>query len=135
MNMSQQIPADLQELRDELSRAGAILSSAKTFYEQCRQRLVAHPLWQQSVTVKPFGSRDFAGLRAEVREYRKWDNGQLAELKQKVPASLWPFKTEFKEDKRAAKMLAERHPELWAELKEALTITAGTPAFTVPKED
>jgi len=126
---------NLDQLRADYVRALEIYRSAKAHLEERRQALTSCPEWGNSIAEKPFGSRDFAGLRAEVREYRKWDKSHLTAMRERIPANLWPFKTEYKEDKKAAKELAMRHPELWAELQRGLSVTAGAPSFSLAKGD
>jgi len=38
-----------------------------------------------------------------------------------VPANLWPFQIEYKEDKRKTSTLAEQHPSHYYKLAEGLT--------------
>ncbi|MGI9304937.1 MAG: hypothetical protein ACR2RB_19865 [Gammaproteobacteria bacterium] len=63
---------------------------------------------------------------------RKWDQAQLTHAAKTIEPQYWPFKTEWKEDRAAARLIEERWPDLWAELlAPALTLTPKKPAFTV----
>ncbi|MGI9305430.1 MAG: hypothetical protein ACR2RB_22420 [Gammaproteobacteria bacterium] len=63
---------------------------------------------------------------------RKWDQGQLASAVKTIEPQYWPFKTEWKEDRAATRLIEERWPDLWTELlMPALTLTPKKPAFTV----
>jgi hypothetical protein len=62
---------------------------------------------------------------------RKWDQAKLTELKQGIKHEYWPFRIEWKEDKKASDTIAERFPELWNEIQTALTTRAKKPSFSI----
>ena len=61
--------------------------------------------------------------KVEYRLKKSWDQDYVAKIhaEGKVPANLWPFQIEYKEDKRKTSTLAEQHPSHYYKLAEGLT--------------
>ena len=64
-----------------------------------------------------------ADIKVEYRLKKSWDQDYVAKIhaEGKVPANLWPFQIEYKEDKRKTSTLAEQHPSHYYKLAEGLT--------------
>ena len=64
-----------------------------------------------------------ADIKVEYRLKKSWDQDYVAKVhaEGKVPANLWPFQIEYKEDKRKTSTLAEQHPSHYYKLAEGLT--------------
>ncbi|MCP4477813.1 MAG: hypothetical protein GY818_06955 [Planctomycetaceae bacterium] len=88
----------------------------------------------QSVTEKTFGARSFSSISMNIPERRKWDHKGLTGAFLSMPNEYFPFRIEFKEDRKAVQLLAENRPELYAEIKDFLTIETGNPSFSAPKK-
>ena len=71
------------------------------------------------VTLDDFDS----DIKVEYRLKKSWDQDYVAKIhaEGKVPANLWPFQIEYKEDKRKTSTLAEQHPSHYYKLAEGLT--------------
>jgi len=65
---------------------------------------------------------------------QKWDHAALAEIKLKVADNFWPFRTEYKLDKKRLDALQDMHPDLYSHLIDNLTITPRRPTVTIKPE-
>lgn len=81
--------------------------------------------------IQTAGMLKLDGITVSYGLDRKWDQAKLAELKQGIKHEYWPFKIEWKEDKKASDTIAERFPELWKEIQTALTTKPKKPSFTI----
>ena len=81
--------------------------------------------------IQTAGMLKLDGITVSYGLDRKWDQAKLTELKQGIKHEYWPFKIEWKEDKKASDTIAERFPELWNEIQTALTTKPKKPSFTI----
>ena len=81
--------------------------------------------------IQTAGMLKLDGITVSYGIDRKWDQAKLTELKQGIKQEYWPFKIEWKEDKKASDTIAERFPELWSEIKTALTTKPKKPSFSI----
>lgn len=77
------------------------------------------------------GSIKLDGLTVTYGVDRKWDQAKLTELRQTIKTEYWPFRIEWKEDKKASDLVAERFPGLWEQLTPALTTKPKKPSFSI----
>ncbi len=78
----------------------------------------------------PLGSTVNAGpLSVSVREKRVWDQDHLEELHFTYGTTAWPFKLEWKEDRKLSRALEELAPDVWVALRTALTVTPARPSW------
>ena len=61
---------------------------------------------------------------------RSWDHDHLVELRAQIVTEFFPFKLEFKEDRKASKIIEDRFPDLWEKIKPALTTKPKKPSFS-----
>jgi hypothetical protein len=71
------------------------------------------------------------GLTISTGYTRKWDQTKLTTLAVCIDPSYWPFKTEWREDRKASRVFEERFPDLWKHVSSALTLTEKKPSVTV----
>ena len=82
--------------------------------------------------LKEHGTTNIHGLKIVTGYNRKWDQEQLAELvARQIPIKLFPFKTEYKEDRAKSKYIENNEPEVWAEIQKALTLTPKKPSVSI----
>jgi hypothetical protein len=77
------------------------------------------------------GSVSTDGVTVRTSFYRKWDQDRLTQLSEAIDPAYWPFKVEWKEDRKASRVFEERFPELWRHVANALTLTPAKPAVKV----
>lgn len=94
-------------------------------------RLEVEEKINQHFGIQTAGMLKLDGITVTYGLDRKWDQAKLSELKQTIKHEYWPFKIEWKEDKKAADVIAERFPELWKEIQTALTTKPKKPSFTI----
>lgn len=82
------------------------------------------------VDLKPEGVTRIGALAVDCGYARKWDNDGLTLLKEGFPFELWPFKTEWKEDRKGTRWIETNAPELWRQIEPALTIKDRKPSFS-----
>lgn len=117
------------ESLDDLIAAWRGCKAAETAYNKDRLAIEAKIL--AIVGTDTTGSMQIDGLTIQFGMDRKWDQDRLAELQPKIMPEFWPFKTEFREDRKAARLVEERFPDLWAELQHALTTKPRKPCFAI----
>lgn len=133
-----------QEKAIALAKCWRLLKAEEA--EKAKQRkdiekeLAALEVFEQSIKEKPFGARPLVPefLNCSVSEKRDWDQDQLFHLYTTddlyADPENWPFDIVFKENRAKTKKLAEEKPEVWANLKPLLTVSAGNPSFTAIKK-
>jgi hypothetical protein len=93
------------------------------------EEIAAHP--EVIASLKPSGTSKIGELfEVTTKETRKWDQAKLADLAKGIKPEYWPFKPEFKEVRAESKTIENKFPDLWKEIREALTIV---PAKTAVK--
>jgi len=85
--------------------------------------------------LKEEGTTRIGDLKLATGFTRRWDQDKLTNMIHDIRAEYWPFRTEFKEDRKASKVLAERFPELWQTLSPALTLTPRKPSITIDRKE
>lgn len=114
---------------DDLIAAWRGCKAAEAQYN--KDRLAIEDKILALVGTKTTGSEKLDGLTIQFGIDRKWDQAKLTELKQGIKQEYWPFKIEWKEDKKASDTIAERFPELWSEIQTALTTKPKKPSFSI----
>lgn len=114
---------------DDLIAAWRGCKAAEKQYNQDRLAIEEKILGIVGVRVE--GSEKLDGLTIQYGLDRKWDQEQLIALQPTVKPEYWPFKTEYKEDRKAAQVIEDRFPELWEEIKTALTTKQKKPSFSI----
>lgn len=74
-------------------------------------------------------------IKISVGLTENWSQAKLVALAKEVPAEQFPFKSEFKCDKKALNKLAVDHPDTYRKIFPALTTKPKKPAFTVVEND
>jgi hypothetical protein len=77
------------------------------------------------------GTINADGITVRTSMTRKWDQAKLTSLAAAIDPSYWPFRAEWKEDRKASRVFEERFPELWKHVSSALTLTPDKPAVKV----
>lgn len=119
----------LEQLRQQLREAKAAEAEATLQRIGIEEAILHHPRVESELSDE--GTVTIDGVIKVATGYtRKWDQQQLSKFYQQVEPAYWPFKTEFKEDRKAARVVEERFPELWDRLRQALTLTPRKPTVT-----
>lgn len=136
MNLAHAIhPIDtpLDQLVEELNQAKADEEAAKAARLRLEERVLAHPDIAAQLKEEGTTSCTTAAGKLSVTTgfTRAWDQAELDRLAKMVSPEFWPFKAEWKEDRKASRTFEERWPDLWAELRQALTLKPRKPTVTV----
>lgn len=76
------------------------------------------------------GSAKLGDLKVSTGFTRTWDTDILTQIYRKKP-EVFPFKVEWKEDRRLTSKLESNSPEIMAIYAEALTIKTRKPSFSL----
>lgn len=120
----------LNEAIDNLAAAKANMNAAKLALADAESAV----LDLVNGSLKDEGTTRLGDLKVVTGYTRKWDQGKLANLIHDIRAEYFPFRVEYKEDRKASKVLAERFPELWQTLSPALTLTPRKPSITIERK-
>ena len=71
------------------------------------------------------------GLSISTGYTRKWDQKLLTQMAGAIDEAYWPFRSEWKEDRKASRTFEERFPDLWKHISAALTLTEKKPSVSV----
>lgn len=119
----------LTTLYFELLAASQAEQEANRLRITIEEEIATHP--EVIANLKPSGTSKIGELfEVTIKETRKWDQGKLADLAKGIKPEYWPFKPEFKEVRAESKTIENKIPDLWKEIREALTIV---PAKTAVK--
>ena len=77
------------------------------------------------------GTVNFDSLKVATGFTRKWNHEALGVVAAKIRGEFWPFRVEYKEDRKASRMVEERFPGLWDDIRPALTLTPKKPYIAV----
>ena len=83
------------------------------------------------IETKPEGTTKVGAMTISTGFSRSWDQDKLDDLRASVRGEYWPFAREWKEDRKAARVIEERFPDLWKRINEALTLKPKKPTFSV----
>lgn len=122
----------LARLIDDLRRAKADEHAAKLARLEAEDALLAHPTIARELVDE--GTVTVGDVKVTTKLSRSWDQSALAAIQSRIDPAYWPFKTEFKEDRRASRVFEERFGLLWAELRQALTLKPAKPAVALVGE-
>jgi|GEM_PF-6243342 len=87
--------------------------------------------FKTSTNEKAFGSRALTNsLSMNIPAKRTWDHKGVNTAFFDMPSDLFPFKIQFKEDRKMVQELAEYHPAEYEKIKHHLTISHGSPSFS-----
>ncbi|CAN5149135.1 hypothetical protein BH10PLA2_BH10PLA2_19870 [soil metagenome] len=76
------------------------------------------------------------GLKIVTSFAEEWDQEALADAERAWSAPVpFPFETVYKADARAVAYIRERLPEVYASIREALTLKPKKPAFSLSDKD
>lgn len=117
---------------DELSNLLAAWRGCKEAEKQYNaDRLAIEERILEVVGMQNTGSVKLDGVAISYGLDRKWDQAKLTDLQPGIKAEYWPFRIEWKEDKKASDIIADRFPELWDEIQQALTTKPKKPTFSI----
>lgn len=120
----------LEQLRERLRETKAVEAEATLARIAIEEAILTHPRVASELSDE--GTVTVDGVVKVTTGYtRKWDQAQLAEIAPGIDPAYWPFKAEFKEDRKAARVVEERFPDLWAQVRKALTLTPRKPTVAV----
>lgn len=125
----------LTELKQQLVSLKQQEEEIKAHRLNLERAIVQHP--DIAPQLKDEGTHSAYGVKVSTGYTRKWDQDALDRAAQHVSPSFWPFKTEFKEDRRMMRVVEERFPDLYAQhLSPALTLTPRKPTVSIvePKD-
>lgn len=117
-----ELVSDLEHLKD--AEDNARLNRIRK-----EQQILDHP--EVASVIKDEGSVTVDRLGITTGYTRKWDQKALERLEREVAGDYWPFKTEFKEERAHTRRIEENNPDLWAQLREALTLNPKKPGLTI----
>lgn len=118
--MNEKAPA-LSDLEAQWLAAYQSEQDAKNLRNKIAQKILEHPEVIESFNAKEFGARTIGALELKREEKRSWDQAQVIALTEKLSPSEFPFKIEFKEDRKASAALAQNSPAIWALFLPALS--------------
>jgi len=82
--------------------------------------------------LKDQGTTNLHGLKIVTGYNRKWSQEQLRQLvDQGIPPKLFPFKVEYKEDRKLSNYIENNEPEVWEVIAKALTLTPKKPSVSI----
>lgn len=110
----------LADLQKQLAWAKAQESAARDARIAAEEAILAHP--DVVAVLKDEGSVTVEGVRVTTGYTRAWDQGVLQETAKQVSPEYWPFKAEWKEDRRRTRDIEANTPDLWALISPALTV-------------
>lgn len=127
-------PTDvLARLVDDLRRAKANAHAAKLAVLEAEDALLAHPAIAREL--KDEGTITVGDVKVTTKLTRSWNQKALAEISERIDPAWFPFKTEFKEDRKASRVVEERFPDLWHEVRAALTLKPAKPSVALVGEE
>jgi hypothetical protein len=124
-------PTDvLARLVEDLRRAKANEQAAKLARLEAEEALLAHPAVAREL--KDEGTITVGdAVKVTTKLSRSWDQAQLVAISKQIDSAWFPFKTEYKEDRKASRVVEERFPALWDELRQALTLKPAKPSVSL----
>lgn len=129
MNDETELTQDQIKTLNELMAAWNMARAAEKQFQE--DRLSCEEQILEIVGTQTCGSQKLGSMTISYGIDRKWDQAKLTELSQTVKAEYWPFRIEWKEDKKASDIIAERFPALWDEIQTALTTKPKKPSFSI----
>lgn len=126
--MPEQIPS-LDELADMWLAAKGVEVGAIERRRELEESILEHPDVVDKLVDE--GTTTVGRVKVSTGFTRAWDQQQLDTLSSDVNEEFWPFKDEWKEDRRASRVIEERFPDLWAQIRNALTIKPRKPTISV----
>ena len=120
--------ATLDDLATELEQAKQNESGARARRLEIEESILSHPAM---APLPDEGTTHCGPFKIVTRHTRKWGQEELAALHQEIDDAYWPFRTEWKEDRKAVSVLSGRFPDLWERIHHALTLTPSKPTITI----
>ena len=129
--MSDEIELTQEQIKtlNELMAAWNMSRAAEKQFQE--DRLLCEAQILEIVGMKSAGSKKLGSMTISYGLDRKWDQAKLTDLQPGIKAEYWPFRIEWKEDKKASDIIADRFPELWDEIQQALTTKPKKPTFSI----
>lgn len=128
MNDTTNMPT-LDTLAERLAVARQAESAARDRRIELEQMICTHPDVAPQLTDE--GTVTVGTLKVRTGFTRSWDQKALDAISVDVAEEYWPFKAEWKEDRKAARVIEERFPDLWEAIRGALTLKPSKPAVTI----
>lgn len=122
----------LAYLAGKLAAAKREEAAARTARIAVEEEILAHPAIK--LQLRDEGTVTAEGVKVTTKLARSWDQEMLAELAKTFDPAWFPFRAEWKEDRRASRVLEERFPDLARELGQALTLKPAKPAVSLASE-
>lgn len=129
MNNEIELTQEQIKTLNELMAAWNMSRAAEKQFQEDRLLYEAQIL--EIVGMKSAGSKKLGSMTISYGLDRKWDQAKLTDLQPSIKAEYWPFRIEWKEDKKASDIIADRFPELWDEIQQALTTKPKKPTFSI----
>lgn len=116
----------LEQLASDLEVARAELDACKGRVAQAESLIVDHPKFVE--LRREEGAVSIGPLSVSYGLTRKWDQALVAEIAKDINPAFLPFNVEYKEDRRAMKVLTAAMPDLEKRFEPALTETPRKPS-------
>lgn len=120
----------ITELAEALRAAKAAEHEAREQRLAVEAAILEHPA--VAAQIKDEGTATIDKMIKVTTGYtRAWDPAVLHTMSAEVDPAFWPFRPEWKEDRKLARRIEEHHPDLWERLREALTIKPRKPTVSL----
>ena len=118
----------LESLLADWRQAKADEEAANALRLEIERELLDHP--EVRGALKEEGTVTVGPVKVTTGFTRAWDQAQLGALHAEIADASWPFAAEWREDRKAARVVEERFPELWARIRAALTLKPKKPTVS-----
>lgn len=122
----------LDRLVEELRQAKEHEQAAKLARLEAEDAILAHPAVTRELVDE--GTVTVGDVKVTTKLTRSWDQKALTEIAEQIDPAWFPFKTELKEDRKASRVVEERFPDLWHEIRQALTLKPAKPSVVLVGE-
>jgi hypothetical protein len=122
------VTRSLDALLVDWRQAKADEEAANALRVEIERELLEHP--EVRAALKEEGTVTVGPIKVTTGFTRAWDQERLAALHREIADAYWPFAAEWREDRKAARVVEERFPELWAQIRPALTLKPRKPTVS-----
>ena len=120
---------NLDDLAAELATAKSREVGAIAHRREIETAILSHP--DVAGLIKDEGTLTIGPVKVVTGYTRAWDQAELEQLAKVTRPEYFPFKTEYKEDRRASRTYEERFPDLYEDFRKALTLKPKKPVVSV----
>jgi hypothetical protein len=121
---------NLADLKNQLLAAKKAEDEAKAARVFIEEQIVGLNEFAELLK-KGDGSKTADGVTVKVGYSRSWDQAVLSGLRNGIRDEFWPFKAEYKEDRKAMRKLEDEFPDLVKEFNAALTTKQSKPQVSI----